>query len=199
LNDNWSALVVEADKGEIVTIKCSVFIATTLDGFIARKNGGLDWLPGSDGTTGSEDYGFNDFFQSIDTLVMGRNTYELALTFKEWPYRGKKVIVLSKGFPKTRKSLVYGAEGTSSLPGELVRQLAATGSKQVYVDGGKTVQSFLQAGLIHEMTITRVPILIGAGIPLFGYMDHDIRFEHITTQSFENSMVQSKYRVINPA
>ncbi|HEX9261982.1 MAG TPA: dihydrofolate reductase family protein [Candidatus Bathyarchaeia archaeon] len=163
-----------------------------------QKERCLDWLPSNDGTTGSEDYGFNDFFESIDTLIMGRNTYELVLTFKEWPYRGKEVIVLSKGFPKTRKSLIYGAEGTSSSPGELVRQLAATGSKHVYVDGGKTVQSFLRAGLIHEMTITRIPILIGAGIPLFGYMDHDVKFEHIITHYFENSMVQSKYRVINP-
>ena len=182
-----------------MTIKCSVFIATTMDGFIARKNGGLDWLPGSDGTTGSEDYGFKKFIESIDTLVMGRNTYELALTFKKWPYRGKKVVVLSSGFPKTRKNLVEGAEGTSSSPGELIHQLEATGSRHVYVDGGKTIQNFLQADLINEMTITRIPILIGKGIPLFGNLDHDIRFQHIITHSFENGLVQSKYRVINPA
>ena len=162
-----------------MAIKCSVYIATTLDGFIARKNGGLDWLPGSDGSTGSEDYGYKLFLDSVDTLVMGRNTYELALSFTEWPYRGKNVVVLSSGFPKTRKNLANGAEGTSTSPRELVLQLAAAGSSHVSVDGGKTIQWFLQAGLINEMTITAIPILIGEGIPLFGNLDHDIKLRHV--------------------
>jgi len=183
----------------VVTITCSVYIATTLDGFIARQDGRLDWLPGSDGTTGKEDYGYNKFFESVDTLVIGRNTYETVLSFKEWPYQNKKVVVLSSRFPNNRESLSHGAEGTSSSPAELVSRLAAAGSEHVYVDGGKTIQSFLQAGLISEITITRVPILIGAGIPLFGYLDHDIKLRHSITRSFENGLVQSKYLVIYPS
>ena len=186
-------------EGVLLNIKCSIFIATSLDGFIARKNGDLDWLPGSDGETGGEDYGFNEFFMSIDTIVMGRNTYELALTFKEWPYRGKNVIVLSSGFPKIPKHLVEGAEGTSSSPKELIHRLASSGSAHVYVDGGKTIQSFLQANLIQEMTITRIPVLIGEGISLFGPLVHDIKLQHISTRTFNNGFVQSKYKVTNAA
>jgi dihydrofolate reductase len=186
-------------KGVRLVIRCSVFIATSLDGFIARKNGDLDWLPGSDGVTGSEDYGFHEFFTSIDTLVMGRNTYELALTFKEWPYHGKSVVVLSSRFPKLPTKLAEGVEGTSSLPKELMHRLAASGSAHVYVDGGKTIQSFLQADLIQEMTITRIPILIGEGISLFGALPHDIKLQHLSTRSFESGFVQSKYKVTNAA
>ena len=186
-------------EGVLLTIKCSVFIATSLDGFIARKNGDLDWLPGSDGETGSEDYGFKEFFMSIDTLVMGRNTYELALTFKEWPYRGKDVVVLSSGFPKIPKNLAEGVEGTSSSPKELIPRLASSGSAHVYVDGGQTIQSFLQANLIQEMTITRIPVLIGEGISLFGSLAHDINLQHLSTRAFESGFVQSKYKVTNAA
>tara|TARA_B100001939_G_scaffold342892_1_gene354675 strand:- start:9242 stop:9811 length:570 start_codon:yes stop_codon:yes gene_type:complete len=186
-------------KGIDVSVTCSVFIATSLDGFIARRNGDLDWLPGSDGETEGENYGFNEFFASIDTLVMGRKTYELALTFKEWPYRGKNVIVLSSGFPKEPKSLSEGVKGTSSSLTELIQILALSGSEHVYVDGGKTIQGFLQAGLIRDMTITRIPVLIGEGIPLFGPSAHDIKLQHVSTRSYENGFVQSKYKVANAA
>ncbi len=182
-----------------MSVKCSVFIATSLDGFIARKNGDLDWLPGSDSVAGGEDYGFNEFFASIDTLVLGRKTYELALTFKEWPYRGKKVIVLSSGFPKEPKRLNEGVKGTSSSPTELIQRLASSGSVHVYVDGGKTIQGFLQAGLIQDMTITRIPVIIGEGVPLFGPLAHDIRLQHVSTRVYENGFVQSKYAVANAA
>ncbi len=186
-------------EGDFLDTKCSVFIATSLDGFIARKNGDLDWLPGSDGETGGEDYGFNEFFMSIDTLVMGRKTYELALTFKEWPYRGKNVFVLSSSFPKVPKSLNEGVKGTSSSPEELIQQLVSSGSAHVYIDGGKTIQSFLQANLIQEMTITRIPVLIGDGISLFGPLAHDIKLQHLSTRAYESGFVQSKYKVINAA
>jgi dihydrofolate reductase len=177
--------------------KCSVFIATSLDGFIARKNGDLDWLPGSDGEAGGEDYGFNEFFASIDTLVIGRKTYELALTFKEWPYRGKKVVVLSSGFSKSPKSLREEVTGTSLSPKELIQHLLSSGSDHAYVDGGKTIQSFLQANLIQEMTITRIPILIGEGISLFGPLGHDIKLRHLSTRAYESGFVQSRYTVTN--
>lgn len=177
-------------------IKFSVFIASSLDGFIARKNGGLDWLPGSDSVTSDEDHGYQEFFASVDTLVMGRNTYELVLSFGEWPYRGKKVVVLSSRYSKALMRIADGVEGSSASPVELLHQLKGTGSTHVYVDGGKTIQSFLQAGLIDEMTITRVPVLIGEGIPLFGTLAQDIQLRHLSTKTFLSGLVQSSYKVI---
>jgi dihydrofolate reductase len=180
-------------------IRFSVFIATSLDGYIARKNGDLDWLPGSDATASNEDHGYQEFIATIDTLVMGRNTYELVLTFGEWPYRGKRVVVLSSRFPKQLTRLADGVEGTSAAPAELARQLAASGATHVYVDGGMTIQSFLQAGLIQDMIITRVPVLIGAGIPLFGPLAQDIRLRHESTRSFASGLVQSRYTLLDAA
>lgn len=176
-------------------IKCSVFIATSLDGFIARKNGELDWLPGSDGAAGDEDYGYRDFFDSVDTVVIGRRTYELASSFPEWPYAGKWVVVLSGGYPKAGTEIGANLTGTSMQPVELVRQLADEGAQHVYVDGGNTIQSFLRAGLIQEMTISRIPVLIGEGISLFGPLAHDIKLRHLETRLFDNGLVQSKYVV----
>ena len=178
-------------------MRCSIFIATSLDGFIARKNGGLDWLPGSDGDIGGEDYGFHEFFMSIDTLVVGRKTYELASTFTEWPYRGKRVVVLSSSFPQMTTTIAEGVEGTSASPNELIQRLEASGSAHVYIDGGKTIQSFLRADLIQEMTITRIPVLIGEGISLFGSLVHDTKLRHLSTRSFESGFVQSRYQVMH--
>ena len=180
-----------------MSIKCSVFIATSLDGFIARKDGSLDWLPGSDGVEGDEDYGYAEFFTSVDTLVIGRKTYELVATFTEWPYGGKRVVVLSSSYPKIPAMIAEGVVGTSCPPKELVQQLTQVGARHVYVDGGKTIHTFLRAGLIQEMTITRIPILIGEGIPLFGALAHDLKLLHLATRSFANGFVQSKYAIEN--
>lgn len=178
-----------------MALTCSVFIATSLDGLIARPNGDLDWLPGSDGEPGDDDYGFSDFFGSIDTLVLGRKTYEFALTFKEWPYRGKRVVVLSSRFSQTPTPLPDGVEGLSLSPPDLVSRLETDGSRHVYVDGGKTIQNFLRANTIQELTITRIPVLIGEGIPLFGPLGHDVHLRHVWTKTFENGFVQSHYTV----
>lgn len=178
-----------------MSIKFSVFIATSLDGYIARKNGALDWLPGSDGAS-VEDTGYPEFFASVDTLVMGRNTYELVLTFGEWPYQGRRVFVLSSRYSKKPQPLVNGAVGTSVSPVELAMQLEQFGAKHVYVDGGKTIQGFLRAGLIDEITITRVPVLLGEGIPLCGAQEQDIKLLHQSTRTFASGMVQSKYKVL---
>lgn len=178
-----------------MTIKCSVFIATSLDGFIARADGGLDWLPQVGEAEGSEDYGYREFIASVDTLVMGRKTYELALTFKEWPYSGKKVVVLSSRYPATPTRLAEGIDGVSCSPRELVERLSNRGARHLYVDGGKTIQGFLNTGLIHEMTITRVPVLLGDGIPLFGRLERDIRLQHVATKAYANGLVQSRYLV----
>jgi dihydrofolate reductase len=182
-----------------MTIKCSVFIALSLDGFIARKDGNIDWLTYTGHGNGNEDYGYRDFFGTIDTLVMGRSTYELALTFKEWPYTGKRVVVLSSGYPQIPDSLSGSVEIMSGLPTDIVERLSESGARHVYVDGGKTIQGFLEAGLIQEMTLTRIPVLIGDGIPLFGKLGRDIRFQHVETKAYQNGYVQSKYRTISTA
>lgn len=180
-------------------LKCSVFIATSLDGFIARKNGALDWLPGSDAEPGVEDYGYNSFFDSIDTLVFGRKTYELASSFPVWPYAEKNVVVLSSRYPQTLLPISQNIEGTSLTPRKLLAALENRGARHIYVDGGTTIQNFLRDGLINDLTITRVPVLIGEGIPLFGSTGRDIPMQHISTKAFSSGFVQSKYAIDNIA
>jgi dihydrofolate reductase len=178
-----------------VSIKASVFIATSLDGFIARANGDLDWLTGAESTPTEQDYGYQDFMDTVDTIVMGRNTFELALTFDPWPYSGKKVVALSSRPLAVPLHLTDGVEWLSLPPERLVERLAAQGATHLYVDGGKTIQRFLNAGLINELIITRIPILIGTGVPLFGPLNHDIKLHTIATRQFENGFVQSRYRI----
>jgi dihydrofolate reductase len=173
-------------------LKASVFIGTSLDGFIARENGDLDWLPGySDG----EDYGYEEFAAGVDAVVMGRNTYEKVVTFGEWPYGKKTVIVLSHA-PLRIPGQLTSVESMSGTPAEIVSRLSKRGLKHLYVDGGKTIQTFLEAGLIQELTITRVPVLIGRGIPLFGPLKKDIPLRHIETRHFPDGLVQSRYEVV---
>ena len=181
-----------------MSVKCSVFIATSMDGFIARQDGGLDWLPGSDGESSEtdEDHGYSEFFASIDALVMGRHTYEMVCSFGEWPYT-KEVIVMSRAYPRELVELREGVKGTSLSPQELLARLAENGIRHVYVDGGRTIQGFLAAGLIQEMTITRIPVLIGEGIPLFGPLDDDIQLQHLGTKAYANGLVQSRYAVMD--
>src|SRR2546426_221850 len=142
----------------------SVFIGTSLDGFIARPNGDLDFLPEG----GGEPHGYDEFMASVDALVIGRNTFEKVLTFGTWPYGDKRVVVLSSR--PVDLSAAGGAvvEQMAGSPAEIVSQLAASGANHLYVDGGITIQGFLRAELIHRLIITRVPVLIGEGIPLFG-------------------------------
>ena len=179
-----------------MSIKASAFIATSLDGFIARANGDLDWLTGTQSASTEQDYGYQEFMDTVDTIVVGRNTFELVLTFDSWPYSGKKVVVLSSKPSAVPSHLVDDVEWLSLPPQRLVGRLAAQrGATHLYVDGGKTIQGFLRAGLIDELIITRVPILIGTGVPLFGPLNHDVRLTHIATRQFENGFVQSNYRV----
>ncbi len=179
-----------------MSIRCHAFIATSLDGFIARENGSLGWLPqaGDDG----EDYGYAQFMARIDVLVMGRKTFETVLGFGAWPYPGKRVVVLSStltenDIPAALRDLVGIHAGP--VPA-LVRELDAAGHGGIYVDGGRTIRSFLDAGFIDDITISRVPILIGSGIPLFGKLSGDIRLQHLCTKTFVSGLVQSSYRVL---
>ncbi|HZH43644.1 MAG TPA: dihydrofolate reductase family protein [Lysobacter sp.] len=178
----------------------SVYIATSLDGFIARENGDLDWLnTHSGGTDDGGDYGYGAFMAGIDALVMGRGTYEKVLTFGGWPYGDKPVVVLSHRpveFPGHVPACVEAMSGT---PQEIVSALASRGWHRLYVDGGKTVQAFLDAGLVDRLIISRIPVLIGRGIPLFGPLSRDIRLRHVDTRAYANGLVQSEYAINPPA
>ncbi len=178
-----------------MSIKASVFIATSLDGFIARANGDLDWLTGGENASTEQDYGYQEFMDSVDTLVIGRNTFERVLTFDTWPYSGKRVVVLSSKPNAIPRYLMDNVEWLSLSPQHLVERLASQGATHLYVDGGKTIQGFLKAGLITELIVTRIPVLIGTGIPLFGPLNHDIKLTHVATRQFENGFVQSRYRI----
>ncbi len=170
----------------------SVFIGTSVDGFIARPNGDLDFLP----VDGGEPHGYPEFIATVDVLVIGRKTYETVLAFPEWPYGDKQVIVLSShplDFSSVRGGVVEQMSGT---PAEIVSNLAARGFQHAYIDGGITIQRFLCAGLIQRVTITRVPVLIGEGIPLFGAIPKDIRLQHIATQQYASGLVKTEYQVI---
>ncbi len=172
-------------------MKGSVFVGISVDGFMARVNGGLDFLP----EDGGEPHGYDEFIASVDTIVIGRNTYETVLGFGEWAYGKKRVVVLSS--KKLDLSVVKDGvvEQMSGEPAEIVEKLAASGAQHAYVDGGITVQRFLRAGLIQRMTITRVPVLIGEGIPLFGALPADVRLRHVRTQAYASGLVQSEYEV----
>ncbi len=180
------------------SVKASVFIGISLDGFIAREDGAIDWLH-EVGDEPGEDYGYGAFFESVDALVMGRNTYELVRTFADWPYDTKPVIVLTSRPLEIPDALADRVSTLSGAPAEIVRQLSERGFTHVYVDGGKTIQGFLAAGLIHRLTITRLPILIGRGIPLFGPIPHDIKLRHVETRTYGNGLVQSTYDVVPAA
>ncbi len=176
-------------------ITCWVFIATSLDGFIARQDGDISWLTNPAYTIASEDFGFAEFYSTVDTLVMGRKTYETALGFAEWPYAAKRVVVLSHKTITIPPHLTTNVEHMTGSPGEVAKKLEASGARHVYVDGGQTIQGFLRAGLIGEMTITTIPILLGGGIPLFGPLERNIYLKIITSKTFSNGFVQTRYQV----
>ena len=188
----------------------SVFLGMSVDGFIARLDGDISWLNGGGGGDGGGgdtapddgsaplpddgeggDFGFAEFVGGIDALVMGRSTYDFIAPFAEWPYQGKPVHVLST-------TLEPGADARITVHrslDEAVEALGAAGYRRVYVDGGKTVHAFLRAGLIADLTLSRVPVLIGTGHTPFGELAADVRLEHVRTRSFAGGMVQSTYRV----
>ena len=145
----------------MVRPRCSAFLAASLDGFIARPDGGLDWLRAVEAS--GEDYGFAEFFSSVDTLSVGRATYDVVLGFAEWPYAGKRVVVLTHRPPAPR----HGETFASGTPEEIVASLGAAGARHVYVDGGATVSAFLRARLLDELTVSVIPVVLGDGIRLF--------------------------------
>ena len=178
------------DKLKRFSVNASVFIGTSLDGFIARVDGGLDWLPAG----GGEPHGYDEFMATVDVLIIGRNTFETVLSFDAWPYGAKPVVVLST-HPLAPAPPDAVVERMSGAPAEIVSQLDARGVRHAYVDGGITIQRFLQAGLIQRLIVTRVPVLLGAGIPLFGALERDIVLRHVSTRQYPSGLVQSEYAI----
>lgn len=177
----------------------SVFIAASLDGFIARKDGSLDWLDkANEVAPKGEDCGYKAFMNSIDALVMGRNTFEKVLSFNcPWPYVGTPVVVLSSKdltIPEELKNSVSQASGS---PESILKGLANKGLKRIYVDGANTIQRFLAAGKIDRITITVVPVLIGEGISLFGALNKDFSLILKNSQAYDFGFVQMTYHIDN--
>ena len=177
--------------------ECAVFVGVSLDGYIARPNGDLDWLMGEGGGDSAE-YGYNEFIADIDAIVMGRNTFEKVLTLDKWYYGNKRLVVLSHRLVDLTVARARGGvvEQMASSPEETVAKLAASGANRLYIDGGITIQQFLRAGLIHRLIISRLPVLIGQGIPLFGSLSRDVLLRHIKTKTYPLGMVQSEYHVV---
>ncbi len=172
-------------------MKLSVFCGVSVDGFLARPNHALDFLDAG----GQEPHGFEEFFGSVDAVVIGRKTFEVVLTFGKWVYGKKRVVVLSSrplDFSAVKGGVV---EQMSGEPAKIAAQLKARGFKHAYIDGGITIQRFVAAGVIDRLVITRVPVLIGKGIPLFGPVPRDVSLHHVATRTYKGGLVQSEYEI----
>lgn len=172
--------------------KASVFIATSLDGYIARPDGELDWLPPA---SASNDMGYSDFIATVDILVMGRHTFEKVVTFGEWPYE-LPVRVLSRSGVSIPEHLGEQVTPMCGEPRQLLQTLAKQGFKHAYVDGGETIQAFIADDLVQRLIVTHVPVLIGRGLPLFGDLPGakpGLTWTHQKTFTWANGLVQSHY------
>jgi len=173
-------------------MKTSVFCGTSVDGFLARRNDALDFLDAG----GSEPHGYEEFIATVDVIVIGRKTFDVVLGFPGWPYGKKNVVVLSSRPLDFSKLPDANVEQISGSPADIVATLTARGFQHAYIDGGITIQRFLRDGLIQRLTVTRVPILIGDGIPLFATLPHDVQLRHIATQTYKGGLVQSEYEIV---
>ena len=184
-------------------MKCSVYIATSADGYIATAEGGVDWLhtAGKKDADMSEnpDMGFATFINSVDCMIMGRKCMEVIASFdipaEQWPYGDIKIYALSNSLTKPPENLAGKVEMYSGDIKTLINKLAEQGLKHAYIDGGATITSFINLKLINEMTITKAPVLLGAGIPLFGKLDASIKLENAESIAFPNDFIQTKYSV----
>lgn len=199
-HSTFQMLETQQKKETTMNAMCSVFIATSLDGFIARSNGSIDWLNEANSMVPKgEDCGYKKFMSTVDTLVMGRNTFEQVLTFGEWSYGATPVVVLSRRGLTLPNNIPSSVSVSHESPDDLVLRLSAQGARHLYIDGGLTIQSFLAAQLIDEITITVIPILLGSGKPLFGPLAHDVHVIHKSSHVFEFGFVQHTYRVVKDA
>jgi dihydrofolate reductase len=173
-----------------------VFIAKSLDGYIAKSDGGLDWLINRD--TRGEDHGYDNFIKDMDGIVMGRKTFEKVLTFEPWPYTVPVVVMSASLSPEqVLVALKDKVRIVNSRPSDLLKHLESLGWQKVYIDGGSIIQSFLREKLISDLVITTVPVLLGEGRKLFGSLDQEVSLTHIRTKAFPSGLVQSIYKV-NP-
>jgi len=171
-------------------MKTTVYVGTSLDGFIADKDGNLDWLLKFNNEEVGKSY--EEFISAIDAIVVGRGTFETVLTFPSWPYE-QKVFLLSNSIKDVPETVRGKVTILSMKPKELLSYLAGEGFSNIYVDGGKVIQSFLKEDCIDELIITMVPVLIGNGIPLFGDLDSKVEFNHVHTTVSSNGLVKSHY------
>lgn len=176
-------------------ITTHVYIGTSLDGFIARKDGSFDWLSPFADHEAVEAY--KEFIAGIDLIIIGRGTFETVMSFPVWPY-DLPAVVLSRSMETIAPGIKENVSISRLEPKQLLTELSEAGIRSVYVDGGKVIQSFLSEDLIDELVIARVPVLIGDGIPLFGYLDSDLKFEHKRTVSFPNGLIRSYYKRTRP-
>jgi len=172
-------------------MKAFVYIGTSLDGFIARTNGDIEWLVQYANDEAIQAY--EEFISKIDAVVIGRGTFDKVLTFPSWPYE-KKVFVLSNTLKKLPAIVENKAILLSLSPADTLKKLSQEGYTNVYVDGGLVIQNFLKADLIDELIISKVPIIIGSGIPLFAEVKQDLLFQHVKTEVQSNELVRSYYK-----
>jgi len=185
--ETWVAIAYLCHLLELKTI---VYIGTSLDGFIARKNGDIDWLTQFANDDAIRAY--DEFMSRVDVIVIGRGTFEKVMTFPSWPYE-KKVFVLSKSIKQVPDVVKDKIAVLSMEPKELLNYLSDKNFSAVYVDGGKVIQGFLKEDLIDELIISKAPVLIGNGIPLFDDLNSDLKFKHTHTQVSSNGLVRSYY------
>ena len=175
-------------------LRTSVFIATSLDGFVSRVDGSIDWLDKANMLVPpGEDCGYKEFANSVDVMVMGRNTFDLVRTFDAWPYGDKRLIVSSRNPVEIPDELRKTVSASSEAPDVLVKRLESEGFEHAYIDGGVTIQRFLHAGLIDEITITLIPVLLGSGRPLFGALEQDLPLRLVQSKAYDFGFVQLKY------
>jgi dihydrofolate reductase len=173
-------------------MKCSVFCGMSVDGFLARPDDTFDFLDAG----GDTPHGFEEFLASVDVIVIGRRTFEVVQRLGDFSLYGERTTVVLSGRPLDLSTVKGGVvEQMSGEPGEIVAQLRSRGLKHAYIDGGITIQSFLAAGMIDRLVITRVPVLIGSGIYLFGPLPGDVLLRHIATRSYDGGLVQSEYEI----
>lgn len=169
-----------------------IYIAQSLDGFIAGKDGNIDWLLDIPNPEGS-DWGFSSFMDTIDAVIMGRNTFEAVKNFDVWMYP-RPVFVLSSSLKEIPEKLSGKAEIINGSPKDVIGKLNSRGFHSFYVDGGKTIQSFLKEDLIDELIIATIPVILGDGIPLFGTLGRELKFEYVKTEIFDKRFTKNFYK-----
>ena len=175
------------------TPRIKLYIACSLDGFIARENGSIDWLTEYEKNLGT-DYGYSEFYSSIGTVLMGRKTYEQVLGFGDWPYGEKKAYVFTRQKePKLREKNVEFISGDI---GEFARQLKKNTEEDIWLVGGsQLIKVFLEEDLVQDLIVFFVPVILGSGIPLFDQIQKEIGLKLINTERYESGLVRVEYEI----